>query len=256
MIRHAAQHGAREIIVGLGGSATNDGGFGMARALGYRFFSETSELVDGPEELIALTKIVPPDEMRLPQILAAVDVRNPLLGDRGATRVFGPQKGASPDQLKLLERALATLSQVVARDLGVDFRDAPGAGAAGGLGFGLMSFCGAKMRWGFDIVAEAIQLRDKIRGADVVITGEGRLDAQTLEGKGPARVAEIARESNKPVFAIVGEADEAGAAMFTRVLPLVRGSVDRTTAIERASELIRERARELAHSYFASEKAN
>lgn len=255
MIVHATRRGSREIIVGLGGSATNDGGFGMARALGFRFFGEQRELTGGPEELLDLTRVVGP-QMRLPQVVAAVDVRNPLLGPRGATRVFGPQKGASPDQLELLERALANLADVVGHDLGCDFRDEPGAGAAGGLGFGLMSFCGAEICWGFDVVADAIGLQQQIAVADVVITGEGRLDSQTLEGKGPAGVAELARASNKPAYAIVGEAEAAPSALFERVLPLVRGSVDRTTAIENASELIRTRAQELAHFILDSKQAN
>jgi glycerate kinase len=258
MILDAAKRGAREIIVGLGGSATNDGGFGMARALGFQFVDSADRELDwfnqsSSHQLIHIRK---PAELSLPVIKAAVDVRNPLLGERGATRVFGPQKGAAPDQVVILEDALSRLADVVARDLGCDFRNAPGAGAAGGLGFGLMSFCDARICWGFDLVADAIELREKIARADVVVTGEGRLDAQTLEGKGPARVAELARQSNKPVFAIVGEADESATAMFERVFALVRSRIDRTSAIQNASQLIRERAREFAHFYFDSEKAN
>src|ERR1700731_124033 len=121
-----------------------------------------------------------------PKISAAVDVRNPLLGPRGATYTFGRQKGGTPDQLEILESALKRLADVVRRDLGSDFRDTPGAGAAGGLGFGLMSFCGATVRPGFELVAEMIDLEAAVRRADVVITGEGSLDQQTLEGKAPA----------------------------------------------------------------------
>jgi glycerate kinase len=173
--------------------------------------------------------------------MAAADVRNPLLGENGATRVFGPQKGVIAQKLDFFERALATLADVVARDLHFDFRDQPGAGAAGGLGFGLMSFCGAKMRPGFDVVAEAVGLESKMKDVDLVITGEGSLDRQTLEGKTPAGVTQLARKLGKRVFAIVGSASEDRQAreIFDRVYEL-GGS------IPEAPELLRKRARELA----------
>ena len=163
MLLDATRRAARQVIVGLGGSATNDGGFGMARALGFRFFANQIELTEGPAELAGLTKVARPEGLRLPRISAAADVRNPLLGKRGATRVFGPQKGASPEQIVILEQALTKLADVVARNLGCEFRNTPGAGAAGGLGFGLMSFCGAELRSGFEVVAEIIQLEQKVR---------------------------------------------------------------------------------------------
>src|SRR5438067_13041576 len=141
------------------------------------------------------------------RIAAACDVKNPLLGENGATRTFGAQKGATSDELEILERALVRLADTVTRDLGCDFRNNPGAGAAGGLGFGLMSFCSADLRPGFDVVAVAVGLEEKIKNADVVITGEGKLDAQTLEGKAPAGVARLARRSGKPAFAVVGRAE-------------------------------------------------
>ena len=161
MILNAAQYGAREMIIGLGGSATNDGGFGMARALGFRFDYE-HEHERKVTCLLHLTKIAKPKDFILPKIIAAADVRNPLLGENGATRVFGPQKGAVDDKIDNLERALAKLADVVSKEFGVDYRDEPGAGAAGGLGFGLMSFCGARIRQGFDVVAEAVRLESKM----------------------------------------------------------------------------------------------
>ena len=148
-------------------------------------------------DLVDLERIEKPKDLRLPTIIAAVDVRNPLLGDNGATQVFGPQKGATNDELKVLEQALARLANVVAKEFGFDYRDKPGAGAAGGLGFGLMSFCGATIRPGFDVVAEAVGLESKMKDADLVITGEGSLDRQTLEGKTPAGVARLARKLGK-----------------------------------------------------------
>jgi glycerate kinase len=252
MLLDATQRGATEVIVGLGGSATNDGGFGMARALGFRFLADQRELTNGPTELVSLTRIVRDVEapLRLPPIIGAADVRNPLLGARGATRTFGPQKGAAPKQLDVLEEALARLADVVAQDLGCDFREAAGAGAAGGLGFGLMSFCGATIRPGFELVAEMLDLGTAIQRAEVVITGEGSLDEQTLEGKAPAGVARLARKLGKRVFAIVGRATEAPAVLqvFDGVYTLATPSITREEAMSRVKELLKERARELGRA--------
>jgi glycerate kinase len=248
MMNDAAGRGAHEILLGLGGSATNDGGLGMARSLGFRFLGDTEKEIETPGDLAKLTGILASDGRVFPKIIAAVDVRNPLLGPRGATRTFGPQKGGEKAALRLLERGLERLAEIVRRDLGCDYRDAPGAGAAGGLGFGLMSFCGATIKPGFEMVAEFIGLRAAIDKADIVITGEGRLDEQTLEGKAPAGVARIARELGKRVFAIVGTAGEGAAApaLFDAVLTLAGGAVSPQEAIVRARPLLQERARELA----------
>jgi glycerate kinase len=251
MMLDAANRGAKEILLGLGGSATNDGGFGMARALGIRFYgTDGRRELARPDELVELRTIIPGETAGLPRIIAAVDVRNPLLGPRGATRTFGPQKGGTPEQLEVLERSLARLADVVSRDLGCDFREAPGAGAAGGLGFGLMSFCGATVRPGFDVVAEVVELRAAIERADVVITGEGRLDEQTLEGKVPAGVARLAREAGKRVFAIVGVSSEAPAVrnLFDAHYVLARDPITTQESIARAGELLQERARELGRA--------
>jgi glycerate 2-kinase len=265
MMQDATQRGAREILLGLGGSATNDGGLGMARALGFRFLPEEGEVeLKQPGDLVKLARILPNEAPRnstglssqdsetigrsFPKIVAAVDVRNPLLGPRGATRTFGPQKGGTLEELEMLDRGLARLADVVKRNLGCDFRDTPGAGAAGGLGFGLMSFCGAQINSGFDVVAEFIRLKPAIEQADVVITGEGRLDAQTLEGKGPAGVARLAREAGKRVFAIAGTADGVPSVrgLFDAVLSLRRDAITAEESIARAVALLQERARELA----------
>jgi len=197
--------------------------------------------------LLKLKRIEKPKDLKLPKIIAAVDVKNPLLGKSGATRVFGPQKGASQNELKILERALSRLADVVAKEFGFDHRDEPGAGAAGGLGFGLMSFCGAKVRPGFDVVAEAVGLESKIKDADIVITGEGSLDRQTLEGKTPAGVARLARKLGKPVFAIVGRAtkDREVREMFDGVYENARPGMSEQENMSHAAELLRENAREL-----------
>ena len=228
MILSATSHGAREIIIGLGGSATNDAGSGMARALGFGFCAGKNNLT-AVSELQELTRITAPSPgasrpplpqgeesgegdlltlfyQSLPKIVAAVDVRNPLLGENGATRVFAPQKGATEEKIEVLELALTRLADVAVKEFGFDYRNEPGAGAAGGLGFGLMSFCGATIRPGFDVVADAVDLKSKISNVDLVITGEGSLDRQTLEGKTPAGVALLAHKLNKRVFAIAGRA--------------------------------------------------
>jgi len=235
MLVAAADRGASEIIVGLGGSATNDGGFGLACALGYRFLGGDKQELSGPvSELAQLIRIEPPNKLSLPRVCAACDVRNPLLGLEGATRTFGAQKGATPEQVEILEGALTRLAEVAAKSFGRDHREVPGAGAAGGLGFGLLTFCNATIRSGFDVVAEVIGLSEKIAGADLVITGEGKLDRQTLAGKAPAGVARLARGAGKRVIAVVGyAADDAE----------VRSLFDDVTAINDTSPGYRETAR-------------
>ena len=274
MILGATKRGANEMVIGLGGSATNDGGFGMARALGFRFFADERELSGAVTELTQLTKIIlpenvvgalaaasvqsegrrlaqPPLQRGLPKIVAAVDVKNPLLGENGATRVFGPQKGASKTDLDNLERALTRLADVVATEFRFDHRNQAGAGAAGGLGFGLLSFCGATIRPGFEVVAEAVGLESKMKDADLVITGEGSLDRQTLEGKTPAGVARLARKLGKPVFAIVGRAsdDPELREIFDGIYQNARPGMSQQENMKRAAELLRENARELADTF-------
>jgi glycerate kinase len=266
MILDAVRRGANEIIIGLGGSATNDGGFGMARSLGYRFFSNEKELTGAVTDLQNLTKIeapvaagVPPAQSRMQpaqlplplNIIAAVDVKNPLLGENGATRVFGPQKKATTDKVDALERALARLADVVAEQFGFDHRNEPGAGAAGGLGFGLLSFCAAKIQPGFEVVAEAVGLEAKMKDADLVITGEGSLDRQTLEGKTPAGVARLARRLGKPVFAIVGRAteDRELREIFDGIYQNRRPGMSEQENMSHGAELLCENARELAETF-------
>jgi glycerate kinase len=240
----------------------------MARALGFRFYGvehppspgygaageqeqeqEQEQELERPGTLVTLARISRRETERdFPNVVAAVDVRNPLLGPRGATRTFGPQKGGTPEQLELLESGLKRLADVVARDLGCDFRETPGAGAAGGLGFGLMTFCGAAVKSGFEVVAEFVELRAAIEESDVVITGEGRLDEQTLEGKAPAGVAQLARQLGIPVYAIVGSSSAPAntSALFDAVLVLARDQITPEESRARAGELLQERARELA----------
>jgi len=248
MISDAARRGGQQIIIGLGGSATNDGGLGMARALGFRFFDKDNTEIEKSVDLVALERIQKPNKLAFPKIIAAADVRNPLLGENGATRVFGPQKGVMPDQIDKFERALTRLADVVAEQFECDYRDEPGAGAAGGLGFGLMSFCGAKIRPGFDVVAKSVGLESKMKDVDFVITGEGSLDRQTLEGKTAAGVARLARKLGKRVFAMVGRAtDDADVRrLFDGVYQNARSGMSQEENMKKAAELVRENARVFA----------
>ncbi|MGE5543235.1 MAG: glycerate kinase, partial [Bacillota bacterium] len=210
LIRTVLEGGARTIIVGIGGSATNDGGAGMAQALGVSFLDENGrEIGRGGGELarvtrVDLSRLHPAVRNRGVRVLVACDVDNPLCGPAGASRTYGPQKGATPEMVERLDDALARFAGVVERAVGRGFKDSPGAGAAGGLGFGLMAFLGARLEPGIQIVANAARLKERIQAADLVITGEGCTDWQTAHGKTAAGVARIARECGVPAIIISG----------------------------------------------------
>lgn len=212
LIRHALDAGATRIILGLGGSATNDGGAGLLAALGLRLLDKDG--VPLPAGGAALARLARVDVSGLDPRLAGVefevaaDVDNPLCGPRGASHVFGPQKGATPRQVELLDAALGHYARVVAECLGEDHSLHPGVGAAGGLGFAARCFLGARFRPGIELVAELAGLADAVQGADLVVTGEGRLDSQTLHGKTPVGVARIARAAGVPVIALAGSLGE------------------------------------------------
>lgn len=247
LMRDAIERGAKKILVGLGGSATTDGGVGMAAALGYDLItSDNEELAPNPGDLIALVRIENTNVVDMPQIIAACDVQNPLLGERGTARVFSPQKGADAKTVVHLEASMKQLAEIVTESLERDFKDTPGAGAAGGIGYGLMSFCGAQVQSGFDLLAETIGLEARIRAADVVITGEGRLDAQTLEGKGPAGVAQLARKLGKPVIAFGGGIDAAAENLFDATVPIIDQPLPLEEAMRRGAELLERAARRTA----------
>ncbi|XZG70059.1 glycerate kinase [Chitinibacteraceae bacterium HSL-7] len=208
LIRAALDAGARHFILAIGGSATNDGGSGMMAALGARFLDERDEVL--PAGGAALARLVRVDVSGLDARLAecqfevACDVDNPLTGPRGASAVFGPQKGATPDMIDTLDTALRIYAGVVRRQLGREIEQAPGAGAAGGMGAAALAFFDARLRRGVDIVLDAVQLAGHLEGADLVITGEGRLDGQTIFGKTPIGVARLAKQYGLPVIAIGG----------------------------------------------------
>src|SRR5437588_6035028 len=207
LILAAAQSGAHRIVIGIGGSATNDGGAGMARALGYRLFDRDGrELPEGGAALARLQRIDGQTDPRLvrPAIDVACDVRNPLLGPEGASAVYGPQKGATPEIVRELDAALARYADVLEAFVGRRIRDVPGAGAAGGLGAGLLAFLDARLVSGAELVLGAVRFADRVRGADLVITGEGRIDRQSGFGKLTGAVVDAAHRANVPVAAVAG----------------------------------------------------
>lgn len=248
LLRDAIARGAKKIIVGLGGSATTDGGIGVARALGYQFINDAGPYSPLPGTLDLLAAVERPANLALPEIIAACDVQNPLTGDRGTARVYAPQKGADPHTVELLEHSMRQLAEVCAQSFGRDFRNTPGAGAAGGLGFGLLTFCDATIRPGFDIVAETMNLDARIAAADLVITGEGRIDDQTLDGKGPAGVAQRARAAGKRVIGFGGAVTRAAenADLFDVLMPIADSPMTLHDAMHSAAELLERAARRAA----------
>jgi glycerate kinase len=243
LIRSAIEDGVRDIILGIGGSATVDGGTGMAQALGYRLLTaDGSECRRGGEALATITAIE--SEGVLPaladcRIRVACDVTNPLLGDLGAARVFGPQKGATPKMVELLETGLAKLGETWVREGLLTDVSSPGDGAAGGLGAGLRAFCGAEMVSGADLVAEITGFDDEIRDADILVTGEGRTDEQTADGKLCAVLAEKARHAGASTIllsgALAGDLEDLGG-LFDAVFAAVQDVCSLEDAIERGPE--------------------
>ena len=207
LILAAAASGAQRIVIGIGGSATNDGGAGMARAFGYRFFDAAGQdLPEGGVALARLARIEGQTDPRLvrPAIDVACDVRNPLLGPEGATAVYGPQKGATPEIQRQLEAALTRYADVVEAFVGRDVRSVPGAGAAGGLGAGLIAFLDARLVSGSALVLDAVSFDKRLVGADLVVTGEGRIDGQSVYGKLTHAVTIAAKRRGVPVVAVAG----------------------------------------------------
>jgi glycerate kinase len=204
VMRAAAKAGAVKGIVGLGGSATNDGGFGLARALGWTFFNKNKEELTQWPRLLELAEARPPKRPLPWKLTVAVDVNNPLLGAKGCSRIFGPQKGLQPRDIERAEKCLDQLASVLKDQHGIRCGKTHGAGAAGGLGFGLLAFAGARLDSGFDVFARCAKLDDRIRRADLVITGEGRMDIQTYMGKGVGQIARRCLALGVPCLALAG----------------------------------------------------
>lgn len=240
IIKAALELGVSKIIIGLGGSVTNDAGAGMAQALGAKFLDENGQAVQvGGGQLaqiqsIDLSQLDP--RLKSTEIVIASDVNNPLCGENGASHVFAPQKGATSEMVAILDLNLKYFADLVAQHIGQDFQDIAGAGAAGGLGFGLMAFVGAKIRSGVEIVIEETGLSEKIDQADYVFTGEGGIDFQTKFGKTPFGVAQVAKRFNKPVIAFAGYVgkgiEELYDEGFTAIFGIVDGACDLQTALK------------------------
>ena len=204
-IKSLANMGCEKLLMGLGGSATNDCGIGMAYALGYRFFDENgTELEARAFNLSRVEHIVPPEKKLEISVTAACDVSNPLCGEKGSAAVFGPQKGLQPEQIKPHNDAMAHFAQIIKKDLGLDVADMPGAGAAGGLGAGVVAFLGAALTPGIEMLLDTVNFDALARDADLIITGEGRLDGQSTAGKVPVGVAGRAKKAGVPCIALCG----------------------------------------------------
>jgi len=260
LILSAMEAGAKRIIIGIGGSATVDGGTGMARALGVRFLDAAgNELPEGGGGLAKLERI---DASGLDarvqdvEIEIASDVNNPLLGQHGAARIFGPQKGATPKMVEQLEEGLSRLAEKIAEQLGINVRDLPGAGAAGGLGAGLIAFLGGRLRSGVELVIEAVDLAGRLAGAQLCITGEGRLDGQTAHGKTVAGVGRLARGLKVPAVALAGQlgpgAEQVLNEGIVEYLAIKPESMSVQESMARAEELLGEAAEQVARKYIAN----
>jgi len=254
LVKAALERGCRKFIIGIGGSATTDGGAGVAQALGVKLLDASDkDIAFGGIGLSNLAKIdisTIDERIAETETVVACDVDNPLTGPRGAAYVYSPQKGATPEQVELLDKYLGHFADIVKRDLGKDVKETPGAGAAGGLGAGLMAFLNAELKSGIDIVIEASNLRERMKGADLVITGEGQLDEQTAYGKTPTGVSKVAQEMGIPVLAIAGGIKPGAETSYEEgidaMMSIVPGPISLDEAIERSSELVTETAERAA----------
>jgi glycerate kinase len=220
VLRDAVAAGAKHCVMGIGGSATNDGGFGVARAMGWEFFNAQSAFIERWTDLHTLSQIkIPQRERWFEEFSVAVDVNNPLLGPTGCTRVYGPQKGLKETDFEFAERCLGCLASLAQQELHVSNADEPGAGAAGGLGFGLRTFLGATLTPGFELFAKLADLVGRIQRSDIVVTGEGAIDEQTLMGKGVGELAALCRKLGRPCIGLAGVVtnEEKAAQLFTDV---------------------------------------
>ena len=259
----ALEAGARRVIVGIGGSATNDGGAGLGQALGFRLLdTHGRELEPGGGELDRLARIERTDQVAVlgsATIAVACDVSNPLCGPRGASAVYGPQKGATPEMVARLDRNLGHFADIVARDLDVAVRDIPGSGAAGGLGGGLVAFAGGRLEGGVNLVIEAVNLRERLHAADLCLTGEGALDGQSAFGKTAVGVARLAHSLGCPTLAIAGSIGPGAEAVLEQgvdaYFSICPGPVHIDEAIERASELLENATAQAVRAFLAGRNA-
>ena len=260
MLRHALDQGYRSFILGIGGSATNDGGAGMAAALGAKLLDAAGcELPAGGGALCKLERIDLSDwDTRLAEceFSIACDVDNPLLGASGASFVFGPQKGATPDIAAKLDQCLARYAGVVRRDMGIDIGSMSGGGAGGGMAAGAAAFLGAKLASGIELVKAAVRFENRISGADLILTGEGRCDAQTVRGKTPYGIGVAGKNASIPVMVIAGTIGEGAEALYdhgiTRILPITEQPLSLQMKIEEAPRLLEEAAERAIRLFLTS----
>lgn len=246
LIKRALDEGCKHIIIGLGGSATNDGGVGMAQALGIKFLdNEGREIGFGGQNLKHIKSIdISGLDKRIDdvKITVASDVKNPLCGPQGASAVYGPQKGATPEMIKILDDNLKHLTEIIKKDLKKDIRNIPGAGAAGGLGAALIAFLDANILPGIEIIMELSNFEQQVENCDVVITGEGSTDYQTMFGKVPYGVGQVAKKYNKPLICISGSLKEGYESLYdegvTALFSISPGPISLKDSIERGDELL------------------
>jgi glycerate 2-kinase len=256
LIAAALDLGVKHIIIGIGGSATNDGGAGMVQALGGRLLDESGNDIDpggGALSKIATIDLTDLDaRLKDVQMEVACDVDNPLTGPRGASAIFGPQKGATPEMVELLDQNLSHFANVAERELGKSFRNIAGAGAAGGLGAGLLAFLNADLKRGVDIILEAVNFEDVVKDADIVITGEGRIDSQTIYGKTPIGVAKAAKKYDVPVIGLAGSLSQDCDVVYEHgidaLFSIVPGVIPLSEAFEHAAHYMERTARNIAAS--------
>ncbi|WP_147199601.1 glycerate kinase [Pantoea sp. MBD-2R] len=262
LIRNALDRGVEHFIIGIGGSATNDGGAGMVQVLGAKLLDKQGKQIGfGGGRLAELDSIdLSEFDSRIKncRFEVACDVTNPLLGEEGASAVFGPQKGATPELVRQLDKALEHYARIIQRDLDIDVLSIPGGGAAGGMGAALHAFCQAELRRGIEIVTEALGLDELVKDATLVITGEGRIDSQTIHGKVPIGVAKVAKRYNKPVIGIAGSLTADVAVVHQHgldaVFSVIYSICTLEDALENAAENVRMTARNIAASLAIGQK--
>lgn len=254
LITAAVDTGVQHIIIGIGGSATNDAGAGMIQALGGKLYDKTGREI-GPgggaiAELSAIDMSNLDPRLRDVDIEVACDVDNPLTGPRGASAIFGPQKGATPEMVQLLDRNLGHFADIVEHALGKPFRDIEGAGAAGGIGGSLLAFLNADLKRGIDIVLDVVNFEEEVKGADLVITGEGRIDSQTIYGKTPIGVAKAAKKHGIPVIGLAGSLSNDSQIVHDHgidaLFSIVPGVITLPDAFEKAALYMERTARNIA----------
>ncbi len=252
LIMAAVEAGCTDIYLGVGGSATVDGGMGMMEALGFRFFDKSGRLLKGNgENLIAVEKIQKPENLPEVTIKIVCDVDNPLLGQQGAASVFGPQKGATSEMVKKLEAGLKNWADLLEKEYGCELKNLKGAGAAGGISVPLIAYCDAEIVSGASFVLSSLNFESHVKWADVVITGEGKVDSQTLNNKAPKAVADAAKSTGKPVIAIGGSVGKDASEAFDGIFSITPGPVNLEESIKNSRKFLFDFSHELAKLIFS-----